>query len=537
VGPTHAYGEVRLKHFRRTTLMLVLGAFAALLSIASTDDTAQARPNIVLIVTDDQRWDTLAYMPTVQSELIAKGATFSNAFVVNPVCCPSRASILTGKWSHSTGVWGIDGDYGGFHVFRDGSTLPVWLRAAGYHTGLVGKYLNGYLDDAYVPPGWDRWFANTTNPNGYFDWSASDNGTKVAFGHEPSDYSTDVLASQAVEFIRNSGSQPFFLYFTPKAPHIDTPMHVTPAPRHVGAYADLPAWRPPSLNEADVSDKPRYVRNHYPLPTDQLGALREQQLESLLAVDEGVAQILTALQDTDKLTNTLIVFMSDNGYGWGEHRLTHKVVPYEESIRVPLVIRWDALGLAPRTEPRFALNVDLAPTIAAAVGITAPGAEGRNLLPLLTGEQSGWRPSFLIENEMSPKWGIPAYCGFRGVRWKYVQYATGEEELYDLGRDPYELHSLHLVERTRIVRLRARVRESACRPPGYSPLRTVRGTRRADRIYGSRIRVDVIHARAGSDWIDVRGGGHDIVRCGRGFDHVRADQHDRLIGCEAARVS
>ena len=131
---------------------------------------AAAQPNVLLIVTDDQRWDTLGYMPTVSTELVGNGVTFENSFVVNPVCCPSRASILTGQWSHTHGVWGIAGTYGGFHRFDDVSTLATWLHAAGYRTGLFGKYLNGYQSPDYVPPGWDEWFAFTLNPNAYFDY-------------------------------------------------------------------------------------------------------------------------------------------------------------------------------------------------------------------------------------------------------------------------------------------------------------------------------------------------------------------------------
>jgi arylsulfatase A-like enzyme len=402
---------------------------------------AGAQPNVLMIVTDDQRWDTLGYMPTVTAELVGKGVRFDNAFVVNPVCCPSRSSILTGRWSHSTGVWGIDGPYGGFHVFDDSSTLPVWLNEAGYQTAMIGKYLNGYTDGSYVPPGWDQWFAHTTNENAYFDWDASENGSAVSFGSAPEDYNTDVLGTRAANFIRNSGSDPFFLYFAPKAPHLPA----TPAPRHEGTFAGLEPWRPPSWNEADVSDKPLYVRRAAPIDAAILDSMRQRQLESLLAVDDAVAGILAALEDTGKLHDTLIIFLSDNGFLWGEHRKAHKLVPYEESIRVPLVIRWDALG-AQRTSDRFALNVDLAPTIAAAVGIDAPKAEGKSLLPLLTNTATTWRTSFLFEHFAQP-WRVPGYCGFHGQHWRYVQYATGEEEFYD--RPPIRMNCRACIERCR----------------------------------------------------------------------------------------
>jgi arylsulfatase A-like enzyme len=506
---------------------------------------AVAQPNVLLIVTDDQRWDTLGYMPTVSKELVDKGVTFENAFVVNPVCCPSRASILTGKWSHTHGVWGIAGPHGGFHIFDDTSTLATWLAAAGYHTGLFGKYLNGYQSADYVPPGWDEWFAFTLKPNSYFEYGVTErtsaSSSPIAnlwFGSEPEDYATDVLAERAVDFVRSSGPEPFFLYFAPKAPHIGGPMtYVTPAPRHAGSLNGLEPWRPPSLNENDVSDKPEYVRSHPKIFRDELDVSRQRQLESLFAVDEAIARMLAALEETGKLEETLIVFTSDNGFGWGEHRRAGKIVPYEESIRVPLVIRYDAVGQAAHNDRRPVLNVDLAPTVAAATETTAPGAEGRNLLPLLDGTARGWRPSVQFESYMQG-WKIPAYCAFRGERWKYVQYATGEEEVYDLARDPYELESLHrTISRSWLMANRERVRRSACRPPGFRPLRqcTQIGTPRGDRLRGT-LRRDWICAGDGRDHIDVFGGGADVVRCGSGFDRVRAGPTDRLISCER-RVS
>ncbi len=506
-------------------------AVVILLAALALAPAAAAQPNVILIVTDDQRWDTLDYMPTVSSELVGKGITFSNAFVVNPVCCPSRASILTGTYSHTNGVWGIAGEHGGFGAFADASTLPVWLSDVGYETMLAGKYLNGYFE-TYVPPGWASWFGFTDNQNAYFDYGATVDGVAAWFGHDESEYATDVLTRRAVDFIRSS-SGPFFLYFAPKAPHIGGPeRYVTPAPRHADTLADLEAHRPPNLNERWIGDKPLHIRSRDPVPAAEIDLLRRKQLQSLLAVDEGIADMLAALAETGKLADTLIVFTSDNGFGWGEHRRRHKIVPYEESIRVPLVIRWDALGVPARTVSQAALNVDLAETIAAAAGI-AVNTEGRNLLPLILGEQRGWRSSFLIEARMRPKWNLPAYCGFRGQRWKYVQHATGEEELYDLARDPYELRSRHRARTPMVMAYRQRVQRSECRPPGYSPLPlcTRSGSGGPDWMRGWR-RRDWLCAGRGRDRINVRRGGKDVVRCGPGFDRVRADGRDVLIGCE-----
>jgi arylsulfatase A-like enzyme len=509
----------------------------AALALAAPAIAHAAQPNVLLIVTDDQRWDTLQYMPTVQNKLQAKGVTFTNAFAVNPVCCPSRSSILTGRWSHSTGVWGINGAYGGFHVFDDSSALPTWLDAAGYTTMLAGKYLNGYWPPwapaTYVPPGWDRWFAYWgPGANRYFDYQLTDGLAAGWYGTEEADYATDVIAREAAQFIREA-PDPFFLYFAPKAPHSSgSAFNVVPAPRHVDRFAGLSRWAAPSVNERDVADKPAYIRARGTVDEDKLAEFREEQLESLLAVDEAVAGMLAALKETGKLAETLIVFTSDNGHAWGEHRWFQKIVPYEEAIRVPLVIRWDRLGLAGSTDRRFALNVDLAPTIASAAGVPAPGAEGRSLLPAPAAQPASWRTSFLVEDYMAGS-GVPAYCGFRGGRWKYVQYTTGEEELYNLSRDPYELRNVRAWRRPLVMGYRARVLASACRPPSFRPLPlcTRTGSPGPDRIRGSW-RRDWICAGRGNDRIRVLGGRADVVRCGRGRDRVRADWRDRLIGCE-----
>jgi N-acetylglucosamine-6-sulfatase len=497
---------------------------------------AAAQPNVILIVTDDQRWDTLAYMPTVSSELVGKGVTYTNAFAVNPLCCPSRATILTGTYSHTNGVWTNAGTHGGFGVFRDGETLPVWLRSLGYRTGLVGKYLNGYAHPTYVPPGWDQWFANFGNPQLYFDYDITDGVSLFQFGSEPEDYATDVLAAQAVRFIRETAA-PFFLYFAPKGPHItnvdESRFSVDPAPRHVDRFAGLGAHWAPNVNELDLRDKPGWLRGRAPVPAAGLAEMREEQLEALLAVDDAVAAMLAALRQTGELADTLIIYTSDNGQAWGAHRWTQKTVPYEESLRVPLVVRYDALAPAVREEARLTLNVDVAPTVLEAAGLAVAGREGRSLLPLMSGTAQ-WRRSFLFEHYGGPGDGVPSYCGFRSTRWKYVQYWTGEEELYDLERDPYELSNLR--ERWALPRrmsYRARLLSSPCRPPGFRPLPLCDrfGTLGPDRIWGWPKR-DWICAGAGPDRIDVRGGRADVVRCGPGFDRVRAGSLDRLISCE-----
>jgi N-acetylglucosamine-6-sulfatase len=447
---------------------VLLAAAAALLFCGQ----ALAKPNVVVVLTDDQRADTLAYMPTVQTELSAKGVTFGKAFAVNPLCCPSRASLLTGTYSHTNGVWANDGAYGGFHVFDDRSTLAVWLDEAGYETMLIGKYLNGYsqswTDATDVPPGWDRWLAYWGGP-AYYGYNVTDGETVREYGLAEGDYATDVMGAEAVRFIREAAG-PFFLLFAPKAPHTSGSSYsVDPAPRHAQAFDSLEPWRAPNVNERNVADKPRYIRRRAPLDEAKLATLREEQLESLLAVDEAVASMLAALEERGELANTVVIFMSDNGMAWGAHRWRQKIVPYEESLRIPLVVRYDGVAVPRTVRRRFALNIDLAPTIAAIAGIAAP-TEGRSLLPLVANIPTSWRQRFLIERGGTPS-EVPAYCGFRGQRWKYVQYATGEEELYDLPRDRFELRNVS-PERPRVVdKQRARVLRSDCRPPGFVPLR------------------------------------------------------------------
>ena len=430
---------------------------------------AQQRPNMVLIVTDDQRWDTLWAMPTVQSRLVSQGVEFTSAFVVNPLCCPSRASILTGQYSHSTGVYLNEGPVGGFSAFKDSSTIATWLHDSGYRTGLFGKYMNQYYKEnaSYIPPGWDRWFA-MTHQGGYYNYSVSDQGVLKYYKSRPTDYSTDVLAAKAASFIRDtSKDQSLFLYFTPKAPH----KNATPAARHADAFSDLEPLRPPSYNEADVSGKPAWVQGKPPLTsTDEqnIDALRRNQYRTLLAVDDAIGTILDALKETGRLSNSLIILTSDNGYLLGEHRLTEKGAPYEESIRVPYVVRYDALITAPRTDNHLVLNIDLAPTLAEAAQVSSPGAEGQSFLHMLASPTAQWRTDFLLDHLGG---GVPTYCGVRNQRYVYTAY-DGEAELYDLVSDPHQLHNRAgdpALESTE-SELRNRLRQ-LCNPPppGFTP--------------------------------------------------------------------
>jgi len=440
-------------------------------TVASTDPFV-VLPNIVLVMTDDQRWDTLPYMATVTNGILDRGVTFTNTFATNPLCCPSRVTFLTGRYSHDTGVWTDVGPYGGFSSFvGDANTIATTLDAAGYDTALIGKYLNGYrvTDGAYVPPGWDRWRAFATNAS-YYDYALSLDGTGTeAHGSLPKDYSTDVLADDAVAFIETASPQdPLFLWFAPFGPHAPS----TPAPRDAGSLAGIAPWRPPSYDEHDVSDKPAYMAalpRLRPAARARLDAFRQQQLEALLSIDEAVARLGQALVDTGRLGDTIVVFTSDNGLLWGEHRFRGKVVPYEESIRIPLVIRWDRLPATPRVDTSLVLNLDLPGTLAEAAGTQLAGTEGRSLLPLLEGTPATGPFGLLLEHYGE---GAPSYCGIRTKRAAFVHYATGEEEYYRLGNDPFELTNRVASTRwtTQIAALRD-IARARCYPlpPDMSP--------------------------------------------------------------------
>src|SRR5262245_6639488 len=272
-----------------------------------------SRPNIVFILTDDQRWDELQYMPNVRSLLQDQGVTFSNGFVSNPLCCPARATILTGLTSGHTGVWtNRNKDYGGWETFHDTGdedhTVATVLHGAGYRTGLVGKYMNGYAGHGdFVPPGWDTWNAFTTLD--YYGPTESVQGNEVTYPDDQ--YQTDIIGQQAVDFIHNApGGQPLFLYWAPHAPHLPS----TPLNSDKGSLASsLHPRRPPSYNESDVSDKPWYIQQIAPWSADKQthwDQVRENMYESLIDVDRWVGSIVGALATTGRLNNTLLVFTS-----------------------------------------------------------------------------------------------------------------------------------------------------------------------------------------------------------------------------------
>lgn len=427
------------------------------------------RPNIVYIVTDDQRWDTLQYMPRTLDRLAAQGVSFSNAFVATPLCGPSRASMLTGQYARHHGVLTNAGPSGGAPamVGADASTLATWLRAVGYRTGMYGKYMVGYAAQCppyraacYEPPGWDEWHVFWTQH--YYDYALNENGLKVNYGATDTDYSTDVITAKAVEFIHSAQGQPFFLHVGYHAPHGEAGGVPQPATRHALAFRGLPPWiprplppwRPASWDEDDVGDKPAWFAG-LPRAADPVGpftwgnfgeSARLLQLEAALAVDEGIESIVSAIEATGHADNTVIVLTSDNGYFWGEHRFFGgKDYPYEESVRIPFIIRYPRLITSARSEPALVLNIDIPPTLARLAGVEPPvSVDGLSLKPLLRQEVASVRDDFLLEWwNLAGAPGLTTYTGIRTTQWKYVSYPTaGEAELYDLVADPNELDNV-----------------------------------------------------------------------------------------------
>jgi arylsulfatase A-like enzyme len=406
----------------------------------------QATPNVVFIVADDMRYDGLQAMPFL-GQLAERGISFRRYFATTSTCCPSRASMLTGLYAHNHGVLKNTPPEGGVDRFDDRSTLATWLQSVGVRTGLVGRYLNGYrgLD---IPPGWDYWFAmlqtaadDDANRNiMYYRYRVNENGVPRYFGAAPNDYSTRVIGRRARSFLEAEKGRPFFLWVTPRAPHGPLADELD---RGKFRTVDLPL--PPSYDEADVSDKPHSTRELKPLTEAQhksLQAFRRGQLEALLGLDRAIESIVGVLRLDGRLENTWIIFTSDNGKMIGEHRWRgHKNCAYEECAHVPLIIVPPGGLEAPRTEARLVANIDLAPTIAAIMAARPQGpVDGVSLVPMLSGRSDEWREALVLEG-----WENSAGETFQAIRTadrKYVRYENGEEELYDLEADPYELENL-----------------------------------------------------------------------------------------------
>ena len=453
------------------------------------------RPNVLVIETDDMRADDLRFMPNVRRLIKQRGLSFENSFAPDPLCAPSRASFLSGQYAHNHHVYTHQEPYG-FAAFEDQQSIATVMHGAGYQTGLVGKYLNGYGEQylrsdksslRYIPPGWDQWYAGSDHlwdfdsPNyagGTYSYNKlvqNINGTIHSF---PKQYSTDVVAEQArgvIDGFEKKSRAPWFVWWTPTAPHHGLPRESDdPAPtrRRDGQFSEWdtpgrPNWvkgrfdsqithgagAPTSGSaEEDTSDKPYYLRKQPELTQAEKDAetnVTRQRAESLFALDVQIRQTFRHLRKLHQLRNTVIVFTSDNGYYLGEHlRRTGKVNLHEPSLRVPLLVVGPGVPHGRRYDP--VTTVDLAPTFAAYAGTAMPGADGSSMLPTISGDQ-GWDRAVVTEGMMGfGRYGEKFALGrspldTRGLRlgrWKLTRYSTGEAELYDLKADPLELNNL-----------------------------------------------------------------------------------------------
>ncbi len=407
------------------------------LSIFLTCAYADTR-NFVVIMTDDQRFDSLWAMPYVQDRLVRHGVNFTHAVVSTPLCCPARAGFLGGGYlAQNTGVLGNVLPNGGAVRFKDTSSLPLRLQQAGYATALIGKYLNEYQKlGKYIPPGWSH-FAALVAPS--LAWNdpelvVGSSGNQSAPGTQirENGYVTDVMQRYALDFLGNVGKKPFFLYLAPNAPH----MPATPALEDASKFSDF-LYRGGAYGEVDRSDKPLHIQNAPRYYSRTKDAQNRQQLRSLQAIDRLVEAVVLALEGQGKLQNTMIVFMSDNGFLWGEHGLAGKNHPYQESIRVPLVVRMP--DVLPREDTSLIVaNLDIPATIQDLAGLPAL-TDGSSLLSLLGNPREAWRVATFLESFQYKERIYHRWVGILNPPYKYVAYATGETELYDLLNDPYEL--------------------------------------------------------------------------------------------------
>jgi N-acetylglucosamine-6-sulfatase len=436
-------------------------ALLGLLAAATTGTpraAAQGPPNVLLLVLEDTPASAFVLMPHVRQRIVARGLSFANAFAVSPLSAPARASILTGLYPHNHGVPTNAPPRGSYRRFvesgREAATLATWLAAAGYRTGLVGKYMNFYPmrveAPRHVPPGWNSWFA-TAFPEAYYEFEVVHDGRGASFGDREQDYQTDALRDAALRFLAADAGKPFVLYLAPFAPHDPA----IPADRHDALFPDLKAPRSDAFDEEDVADKPAWLRNQPRVDAAALDERQRQRARSLQAVDEMVEAVCAALEASGRLERTFVLLTSDGGDQQGDHRLVGPVGdPYDASVRVPLVVRGPEIAPG-TTSDALALQIDLASTIAALAG-AAPTIEvdGRSLARLLQGRATlrDWRKDLLIEQARDEgrlgerggePAGVPDYAALRSTEWLYVEHASGERELYDLALDPQQLDSLH----------------------------------------------------------------------------------------------
>jgi len=422
-------------------------------------------PDVILIYVDDMRQDDFVALPRTRALLGDVGATYPNYFITTPLCAPSRASFFRGQYAHNTNVRSNNGQNGGWTAYNriDENTIATWLRGGNpsYRTAHIGKHINGYnAARNAIGPGWSDWIVPV--PVAFYDYSLNVNGTTEEYGKKNQDYLTDVLATKARAIITSTpATTPLFLYFSPKAPHGPS----TPANRHIGDFANAVLDQNGSFNEEDMSDKPDYMQRDSLTPADiaKLEESNRMRLESLLAVDEAVESLVQTLDAAGRLDNAYLFFATDNGYLLGEHRRSAKNVPYEEAIRMAMLVRGPGIA-AGQTIDAMVANIDLAPTIAALAGVTPPGfVDGRSFVDTFDGSGSD-RQALLIEIFPPPQQQDPeeenpiearvlraqaeptfARQAIRTADWLYVEHDNTEQEreLYDLNTDLVQMESLH----------------------------------------------------------------------------------------------
>ena len=490
-------------------VLLALLALAAAGLATRRAEGAATHPNVIFILTDDMTSSELAGMPNVESLLAAQGTTFNESYISFPLCCPSRATYMSGQYMHNHGVHGNFPPNGGWPLFRphESNDLPVWLHSDGYYNVHIGKYMNFYASanpELPVPEGWDQWYGKVAEDALYYDYTviektgSTDTPHITFYGDQPSDYQTDVFSNRAINFVNDSTSaeRPFLLDLWFNSPHGP----FDPAPRDRFSLAGAPLSHLPAFNEKDISDKPKWLRRQAKrrLSRAQIKTIdneRRRQQEQLISVDQSVGKLVQSLQDKGILDNTYIIFSSDNGLFRGEHRIASgKYLPYDPASRVPLVIRGPGIP-AGGVSDELVWNGDVTQTILQIAGDENPSTDGRSILPYAEDPAKRSTRPILLEGDTGPggtgaeaaqtasvrarearvgvagKRGVknldqendaiksaantdtaPAYRSIRTARYEYTVYANGQSELYDMLRDPSQLNSVVHDRRYRYVK-------------------------------------------------------------------------------------
>jgi arylsulfatase A-like enzyme len=476
---------------RRGSITAAITIVAALAAVAVTGGAEpasakpkpQTRPNLIVIMTDDMPMSFVqpSTTPNTLELLGAQGTTFNQYVVTTPLCCPSRATHLSGQYGHNNGILANRPGYS--DLVDKQNTLPVWLKRVGYRTIHIGRYLNGYKQfGKHKPaPGWKEWYT-ALEPRNFYNYDLEVNGEVEHFGGKPKDYLTSVFNRLTVKAIRSNskGSQPFFIQVDHLAPHDEwrdsggpCGRSAIPGPGDLTPFLSQSLPSPPNFNEPDMSDKPFFLYPLNQLSEDEYADIQREwqcRMASMRAVDRGVQRIVSTLAATGELDNTMIAFTSDNGFYHGEHRVPfEKYLPYEEGIHVPLLVRFPTSVGAVPTVDHVTANIDLPATMLELAGATpcvgkqgtaCRVLDGRSLLPLARGESPEWATSRDIVIELDRRFGEESlpfrpcfYEGLRTINYSYIEYLsvpgadglcreTRQIDFYDLQADPYQLENI-----------------------------------------------------------------------------------------------